>query len=368
MKKEYKHFSPLEDCEVHSEFYKLFSNPYNDLFFRWGIKKMTPKMNKKERLEAIDKFISASDKKEIHQATCQMIYGMIQSSVDKNGFTINGVENVDSSKPHLYIMTHQNIWADPFFTNYAIMKEGFDATEIVLGNNMVDFPLLGFKTNFMEVIMKGLNCAIVNRNRGYERSLVNFSHYVHESMAEGNSMLCASQSGRSKNGEINMDISVLKMFYRAVKNKMSINEFVETYHIIPINISYEIEPNAEHFAKEIIGGDNYKKSKFEDIKTAAKGITGQKGNVEVRFNEEIKGDFGSLEEVADAISSSLISNHAVHETNRIAYNLKQKTFLIETNKGATFYDKELTNKDRRIREQIINFYARPVEQQEESRG
>jgi hypothetical protein len=327
---------------------------------------MTPDMNKKERLEAIDNFINASDKKEIHQATCKMIEGMIQSSVDKEGFTMKGVEDIDSSKPHLYIMTHQNIWADPFFTNYAIMKKEFDATEIVLGNNMVDFSLLGFKIDFMKTIMKGLNCAIINRNNSYERSLVNFSHYVHYKMTEGTSMLCASQEGRSKNGEKKMDPSVLKMFYKAVKKNMSINDFVETYSIISVNISYEKEPNSLHFAREILGGKNYKKSKFEDVRTALKGITGQKGNVEVRFNEEIKGDFSSLNEVADAISSSLVDNHAVHETNRIAYNIKHKKSLgIVTDKGMDFYDKELTNKDPLIREQIINFYARIVEQRKE---
>ena len=87
---------------------------------------------------------------------------------------------------------------------------------------------------------------------------------------------------------------------------MSIGEYFNKLKIVPISLSYEIDPNDVSKANElsiISNNGHYIKSKNEDFLSIYNGIFGNKGNVSLKICKPINLDkdinFDSIAEIID---------------------------------------------------------------------
>lgn len=108
------------------------------------------------------------------------------------------------------------------------------------------------------------------------------------------------------------------------KKAESFSEFINKMRIVPVAISYELDPCDGAKAKELYEKathGSYEKSEHEDVASIALGISGNKDHVHVSFGEPLQGDFENAEAVAEAIDEQIFANYVLHPTNFIAHKM-----------------------------------------------
>ena len=78
---------------------------------------------------------------------------------------------------------------------------------------------------------------------------------------------------------------------------------------MPVSISYEYDPCIIEKTKEIYAakqGNEYVKSKYEDLDSIQKGFLGYKGRVQVNFGEVVGEDFDTAEDLAVEVDRKYI--------------------------------------------------------------
>ncbi len=108
------------------------------------------------------------------------------------------------------------------------------------------------------------------------------------------------------------------------KKTESFSDYINKLQIVPLSISYELDPCDAAKAKELYAVDSegsYQKTEHEDASSIAKGIAGPKGNVHVSFGSPLRGEFKNAEEVAVAIDRQVVNNYVLHPTNFFAYKM-----------------------------------------------
>lgn len=244
---------------------------------------------------------------------------------------------------------------DPAFVNWVRYQYGMDTVRIAIGDNLLSKP-------YVSDIMRLNKSFIVNRSatgREMMKALTQLSSYIDHSIQSGHSIWLAQREGRAKDGNDTTDPAILKMLYMAHRKARSFPEHVKRLNIVPVSISYEYDPcdslkANELYAKEVEG--NYEKSKFEDIESIVKGITGHKGHVHVAFGDPIDGDFDTPEALAQEIDRQIISNYYLHPSNLLAAG-EEVDVTDEARKGL---DERLSNTVCGAEDILRKMYANPV--------
>lgn len=229
------------------------------------------------------------------------------------GFTWSGLDALDPERPYLFVSNHRDIAMDSAFVNYATHADGYGTVRIAIGDNLL-------KKDFVTDLMRLNKSFIVQRSfTGPKDQFAAFrrtSAYLHHSIGvDAHSVWIAQREGRAKDGDDRTDPAILKMFFVSQrKSGRSFGEVLADLHIVPVAVSYELDPCAPMKAHELrvreTEGD-YEKPEDEDLRSIVTGITGEKGRVHVHFGAELTAPGEDPDEVAAEIDA------AIHEGFRL---------------------------------------------------
>ena len=309
------------------------------------------------------------------------VYDLLRTVINKSssGLSCSGIENLDKKKPYLFISNHRDIVLDAALLNFLIFEKGMNTTLIAIGNNLLLY-------NWIEHAVKLNRAFIIKRNlppRELMEASTKVSHFIRKSIVGDNlSVWIAQREGRTKDGNDKTQVSVLKMLN--MSNNKGITEGYKELNIVPVSISYEIEPCGLAKIKELIKKEHYgqKKTSKDDLKSMSMGMFNPKGRIRFSFGKPIEIDFDDANskskeqqnkialEIAEKIDHQIYSNYKLWPNNYIAYDLlmqehrfKSKYTHSEAKKFDIMVEQAMVNIDypiTDIQERFLRLYANPV--------
>ena len=238
-----------------------------------------------------------------------------------SGFSVSGLDSLDPSVAYLFISNHRDIAMDPAFTNYALHRAGHDTLRIAIGDNLL-------REQWVADLMRLNKSFIVKRSVSGPRELLaaskQLARYIDHSVRQNNvPVWIAQREGRAKDGRDRTDAAVIKMLSLSRdKQAQTFTEHIRTLRIVPVAISYELDPCDGMKGQELMQLEStgaYNKSELEDVSSIGLGISGKKGRVHVHFGTPLSGDFEAPEDVAAMIDREIIGGYRLFPTNRWAY-------------------------------------------------
>ncbi len=312
---------PYKDEEIHEVFERL----KNEANFLELIKFLYPQFSSEQFLHKLLNI------KSVNEFQTEVIYPYVKEVLrtTTKGITATGLKDLDPNKHYLFISNHRDIVLDSAILNILMVENGFNTTEIAIGDNLLIYP-------WITDLVKLNKTFLVERNlpaRQMMESSIRLSHYIRKTLAERNqSIWIAQREGRSKDGDDRTQVSLLKMINMS-GNGTVIDNFVDI-NIVPVSISYEFDPCDYLKALEFqMKRDNpeYKKSEADDLKHMGAGLRGRKGRVHFGFGTPIsKDDLGQLADlskndqlqgIAELIDTQIHNNYKFFPGNFIADDL-----------------------------------------------
>ena len=237
------------------------------------------------------------------------------------GLSTSGLDQLDPGRAYLFMSNHRDIAMDPAFTNYALHQSGRDTVRIAIGDNLLTTP-------WTSDLMRLNKSFIVKRSLSGPRELLaaskNLSSYIRFSLQQENAPVwIAQREGRAKDGVDRTEPAVIKMLSLCRdKREQSFGEHIGGLGIVPVAISYELDPCDGLKAKElyeVATNGAYEKGEQEDIASIGQGIAGDKGRVHVSFGKPLGADYDDADQVAAEIDRQIIDQYCLHPTNIQAY-------------------------------------------------
>jgi hypothetical protein len=296
-----------------------------------------------------------------------------------SGLTVGGQEHLDKDKSYLFISNHRDIVLDSALLNVEIYRIGFKPTEIAIGSNLLIY-------DWIEDVSRVNRSFIVKRNIPVRQMLESsqlLSAYIRQTVNNnGNSIWIAQREGRSKDGLDQTSPALLKML-----NMSNEEEFVagfEELNIVPMSISYEIEPCGNEKVAELLkrqADPGFAKTEKDDLLSMVSGLKNQKGRIHIQFGAPVgksalaelsaEGNINDkLKNLAEYIDFQIYSNYRLYPNNYIAYDLyydcskyidqytieEQRSFIELTHQRL-----KLVNEDREEAMELwLKMYATPV--------
>ncbi|WP_052671182.1 MULTISPECIES: 1-acyl-sn-glycerol-3-phosphate acyltransferase [Draconibacterium] len=315
----------------------------------------------------------------IKQLQGVFIYDLLHWLVDKtsDGLKVTGIDKLDKTKPYLFISNHRDIILDAALLNFLIFEHGMNTTQIAIGDNLLQYE-------WIEHTVK-LNRSFVIRRNLPPRELMmaskKVSHFIRKSITEDKlSVWIAQREGRTKDGNDKTQESVLKMLN--MSNKGGISDGFNELNIVPVSISYEIEPCGLPKLRELIKKEHYGRAKQskDDLKAMSMGMFAPKGRMRFAFgtpiethfelakNNEQRNDY--IRRLAEMIDDQIYKNYKLWPSNFVAYDMlmqehrfkdrytaeEQKKFEIMVEQAMVHIDFPITD----IQERFLKLYAYPV--------
>jgi hypothetical protein len=280
---------------------------------------------------------------------------------------ISGLENLDPKNAYLYISNHRDIVLDSAFLNLMLERNGFLVSEIAFGDNLLI-------NDFISDIIRINRAFIVKRKlppKELLRASLILSEYINTTLTDGRSIWIAQREGRAKDGNDRTNPALLKMLNFFNRNKkLSFSELVNTYKIVPVSISYELDPCDRLKAWEIYRRakhENYKKRKNDDLMNMSLSMTGKKEGIQINVCKPVEGHFETEIDLACRIDERIHENYHLWPTNYAAYDLYHKTDKYNdryTEKEIHLFKHRFSNLPEGVVEILYKTYAMPVINQE----
>ena len=265
----------------------------------------------------------------------KFVYQMVEDLILKkstDGLTSSGLDKLDQNTSYLFISNHRDIILDSALMNYLIVREGMNTTEIAIGNNLLI-------EKWIEYTVKLNRAFVVRRNLPVRELLMasqKLSEYIRRDITRKNtSVWIAQREGRTKDGNDKTQQSLLKMLN--LSNIHEVGEGFKELRIVPLSISYEIEPCgiskvAELYKKQTEG---FEKTQEDDLRSMGEGLVRPKGRVHFGFGEPISSQIdlickeetisNQIEKLAEIIDANIYSNFKLWPNNYIAEDILNQT-------------------------------------------
>ena len=313
-------------------------------------------------------------------------YPLVKHIIDtcSKGIDLTLPADFERRQPHTFITNHRDIVLDSAFLSFLLVENGFPTTvEIAIGDNLLIFP-------WIKKLVRINKSFIVQRSlpprQAFAASGV-MSRYMHFAINQkGENIWIAQREGRAKDSDDRTQDAILKMM--AMGGEGSIIERLKDLHIVPMALSYELDPCDFLKAKEFQLKRNvqgFKKSREDDLVNMQTGIFGQKGHIHFEAAPCID---AWLETLDPAISRTelfpLVARHIDHEIHR-CYRLYPTNYVaadLLLGKGKRKYMEHYTKADKEtfefymdsrlaqidlpepdyafLRDCILTMYANPV--------
>jgi 1-acyl-sn-glycerol-3-phosphate acyltransferase len=315
----------------------------------------------------------------IKQLQGTFVYDLLRWIINKtsDGLQCMGLEKLDKNKSYLFISNHRDIILDAALLNFLIFEKGMNTTQIAIGNNLLLYE-------WIEHAVKLNRAFIIKRNlppRELMEASQKVSQFIRKSITEDNlSVWIAQREGRTKDGFDKTQESVLKMLN--MSNNKSFSEGFKELNVVPVSISYEIEPCGLAKMKELIKKEHYgqKKTDKDDLKSMSMGMFNPKGRMRFSFGQPIEVNFEEkktkeqqnqqIKELAEMVDNQIYANFKLWPNNFIAYDMlmpepkfkhkytshEKKVFKTMLEQAMIFIDFPITD----IQERFLKMYANPV--------
>ncbi|MBE6240375.1 MAG: acyltransferase [Bacteroidales bacterium] len=296
-----------------------------------------------------------------------------------HNFSYDGISNIDPDKKFLAMSNHRDIILDPAITQLVLFTNGIPMTEIAVGDNLITSKEIEYliRSNRMIKVIRGVSA------RELYLSSQMLSKYIRLNITnQRRSIWLAQRQGRTKNGYDITEQGLLKML--DMSGDKDFQQNFEELNIIPMSISYEIEPCDILKAREIVISktQKYVKAKGEDLNSIMVGIMQQKGNIHLNIGKPLTSEEIAAAALCDkndryqlirhAVDVRVIQGYKLWGNNYIAYDI-----LNDTDKYSGNYTQEDKDKfvaymehqlgtvepelDRaELREVFLGIYANPV--------
>lgn len=207
------------------------------------------------------------------------IIGLLKALMAKTtaGVQLVGAEKLDKSAAYLFMTNHRDIVLDSAFLNAMLFANGFQTTQIGIGNNLLIKP-------WIEWAVRLNKSFVVRRDGGVREQLLISKHmsaYMRYVLTQVNeSIWIAQREGRAKDSNDITAPAIVKML-----NMSGEGTFVEklrALNIAPVAINYEYDPCDYLKAKEYQqkrDDANYKKQPADDLLNMQTGIMSYKGRI-----------------------------------------------------------------------------------------
>ena len=242
----------------------------------------------------------------LHQLLAKYMERLVKTTTA--GFSYSGIEALPSDGSCLFISNHRDIALDACFVNYALWLSGRDTVHMAVGDNLFSE---GFESEFMRLNKSFIVVRQAHTSRELYNAHMRTSSYIRKTLESNDSVWIAQREGRAKDGLDKTDPAILKMFMLAFrKDCSSIGEWLSKVNLVPVALSYEIDPCASRKAHELylrLLEGRYEKSPEEDLQSVVTGIMGFKGRVHVNFSAPMHEGFESAEHLATAIDQRIHS-------------------------------------------------------------
>lgn len=288
------------------------------------------------------------------------------------GHTFEYDYTLNKQGAYTFISNHRDIVLDSAFLDYMLYKAGFAKTcEIAIGNNLLVYP-------WIKTLVKMNKAFVVNRGLSPKemlKSSIHMSQYMHFAINEKKENIwIAQREGRAKDSNDKTQESVLKMLTLGydddVKTTAGIIAAIKDMNLVPLTISYELDPcdylkAQEYQLKRDVEG--WKKSKQDDLDNMKIGIFGKKGHVHFHASACINDWLDTLDAesipkadifriIAEHIDKEIHSHYRIYDVNRDALAGKRNAYIEERIKMV-----KVDNPDEDfLREKIMSMYANPL--------
>ena len=328
--------------------------------------------NKLPFFTSLVKILLKSQVKNIHSIEgYQDIFKSLMDQMIKTSIShldVKGISNLDSNSQYLFISNHRDISLDAALLNLSLNRAGHKTFNMAVGNNLM-------KEKWASDLMR-LNKSFIIQRSGNKKEIYTglalASQFIQHTILEaGESIWIAQKQGRAKDGIDVTDPAMLKMIHLTERKTQSLGQYFNALKVVPVSISYELDPNDCLKAIELNALDqnnSYEKSENEDLISIANGINGQKGNVTINVGQPIQSnDIDSYEVVANKISKEINSMYYLHPTNfaaaailKIEHQCINQFTDIDISIAKDSLTNRMANLDDGARFKFLNQYANPV--------
>ncbi len=291
----------------------------------------------------------------------EVVHAYLRKVIEKTigNLSFSGIENINPKKRYLFISNHRDIVLDPAILNIILIENDIRTTQIAIGSNLLIAP-------WIEML---------------EASKELSSYIKHTVFKKNNSVWIAQKEGRTKDGNDQTQPALLKMIH--LSSKKTVSKYFSKLKVIPVSISYEIEPcdklkTAETYARLTHG--SYKKNPLEDLHSMAGGLHNDKGNLHFHFGKPLKSGLKKLDDIkfkseqyvqlAKQIDKKIHKNYKLFANNFMAYDMitgqnkfSEKYTETQLKEFVNYMEeriKEIEGNKDEIRNIFLKIYANPV--------
>jgi len=238
---------------------------------------------------------------------------VIRDSVHE--LTVDGLDALQPGQPYLFVSNHRDIVMDSALLNFSLHQAGHTTMRVAVGDNLLSEAYAAdlMRLNKSFVIERSVTGA-----RALYQAITRTSSYIRHSLEEGQSVWIAQREGRAKDGFDRTDPAVLKMLSLAYRKEIdSLGGLLERIALIPVSVSYELDPCDRRKAHELYVVESegrYSKQPGEDLASIVDGILGFKGRVHVQISPPLRGDFADPEAMAHALDEAIVGGLRIYPT------------------------------------------------------
>lgn len=255
-----------------------------------------------------------------------------------SGISLGGIKYVNPNLAYTFITNHRDIVLDASFLNLALTRKGIPSTEVAIGNNLLVY-------DWIEDLVRLNKSFIVKRNTGVREALSaarQLSAYIHHTILDKReSVWIAQREGRAKDSSDHTQESLIKML--ALDGEGSFLERIKEINLIPVSISYEIDPNDYLKAREFLlkrRDPDFKKTQRDDLFSMETGLLQFKGKVHFQLTPRINSRLEQIGETKDRntaakwvgriIDQAIHRSYEIFDINYIAYDLLHNSVRFES--------------------------------------
>lgn len=312
--------APLDDQDVKQTIQELLVDPG----FIHAVKYILPDINWDDFSAEMSSYNTKKDfQSKMISPNVWALAASTSSSIDATNW-----ENMGSD-PHLIISNHRDIILDAGLLNILRHRQGYDTTEIAIGDNLLIHP-------WIEKLVRLNRSFLVKRGVSVRQMLevsTHLSEYIHHTITDKHeSVWLAQREGRAKDSNDRTQESVLKMLALSAPRDKFV-ERIKELSILPLAISYEYDPCDYLKAMEFqLKRDNpeYKKTQRDDLHNMEIGLLGFKGKIHFQFGECISDKLDHItamtkkeqpSAIARIIDREIHKHYRMYPVNYIAHDL-----------------------------------------------
>lgn len=282
--------------------------------------------------EGFCKMLLSIETKKDFQENVMFDFLKLLAAKTTEGISYDNIEKVDKNKSYTMITNHRDIVLDASFLNLALLYNHYPTTEVAIGSNLLIYK-------WIEDLVRINKSVIVKRDLNIRQALGaadQLSGYIHFAITQKQeSVWIAQRQGRAKDSSDTTQESLIKML--AIRGGKSTLDNLLELNLMPVAISYELDPNDYLKAREFLlkaKNPDFKKTKRDDLFSMETGLLQNKGRVHFSFTDCINTEIEKLRgldkqdillKVCEIIDQQIHANYRIYPGNYIAFDQRFST-------------------------------------------